>query len=311
MAQGGQSGGSAPQNNGRRTIASLITLNTGQQQDARKRDRGVADILGGDTPLTDDSISSQGDALRPSVLESGASQKQLGSSTSGTEPEAPPTGGGTMESVAAQIQRMQYEDQRKRETMASFVGDVTPTPGSPSPSTSVPPAKEAQQTQTEEEEEETAEEAEQEQAARVARDQAESSRKQQAEQELKKQVEKQLQRTVKQGAQTSARLTIEGAEVGTSEALIPLIVLIVQLNLQMISKYFFKPLIQGTFGDEADNAIDGAPFLDQSFEEDIITLMIDTGLIAGVTCCNPACAPIVFVIIVGGVIIGKIKGILP
>lgn len=273
----------------------------------RSGDAELEDILGGDTRLSDESLALGRDERRASVLEPGSPAKSY---TGGQEPDvgAPVAGGGLMESPGMELMRMREREEQMRRTQEQLLGApaAPPTaPGAPAAPVPLPPGEGVARAPAEVPEEEEA--APGKSALQLAAEQQMENLKQQAiakaKEKLKAEVKKRLERQLQRRAtSTTARLTIEGAEVATSETVIPIILFILELNIQMINKYIFTPLLFRGRGDALEDWTQGAPLLDQSFLEDVLTVFIDISLTMNATCCNPCCFPIVLLVIIVGAI---------
>jgi hypothetical protein len=280
-------------------------LNQSQQQ---ARGQSTDDILGGDTQLSDQSVTGGPDQARPSVLDIGAPQQSY-TQGQGEEVGSPMAGGGMMDSSGMELQRMRAKEaemRRVQETMVQAAPEPTAAPGTQGPGQAVgvagaaggagaPPAGE----------EEGEEEGEAQRAMNVAQQRAQSVRQRatdKAAQEAQKAVERELKRVTKRAVGSSVRGVLEGAEGVTSEFVVGLILLILQLNIQLFNKYFLKKFFEGSTG---EGSLDGVPFFDQSFPEDVLTVGADTCL-----CCNwmltPPCC--IFTAIAGVIVMFAVLG---
>ncbi|MFZ2804093.1 MAG: hypothetical protein WA001_02620 [Patescibacteria group bacterium] len=303
MADGGA--GNSQRNSGRTNLSSALSLNSGQQQDRR---RASTDD---DSRLSDQSIGSAADS-RESVLTPGAAAQSY---TSGQTEEVgePIAGGGLMGSSGLELDRMRQQTEQMQRTQAQFLGEAGGAPGATGGGQGArqrPQDIAGQDTESEEEEEEPSEE---EMAQQIQQQQQQSLRQNvqnRAKDEIKKrtqkQVEQQAERLVKQGVQQGTRFTLEGAELATSEVLIPLLIMFIQMNIQLVMKYIFRPMFAGV-SEDADNALRGAPFFDQSLAEDVAIIAVDGLMCCSAPCTNPACAPFTFLIIMI-IVIAKLFG---
>ena len=107
-----------------------------------------------------------------------------------------------------------------------------------------------------------------------------------AKQAAQKALERQMKRVSKRAVGGTVRGVLEGSEVATSEFVIGLLLLILQMNVQMFSKYFLKDFFEGSTG---EGSLDGVPFFDQSFPEDVLTVGIDTCLCVNQLLMPPCC----------------------
>lgn len=281
----------------RASLANMLLLQSDQYAD-RRRSSTEEDSRMGDTELSDDSISSSGDASKRSVLDLGTK------SYTKPEGEEPSTlGGGLQEGLTSDIARSRALQEAMVLQQSQFVRAKTEVQRT---QTDEFLPREQQSEQIEEDEENESEE----QAQQLMQDKAEQLRQQgerkaqqQTASERARQIQEQMKRKMNRATKSASRITLEGAEVAGSEVIIPLLILVAQLNVQMIMKYFFKPmLLDGKFGNTVDNAMDGAPWIDQSFIEDIITVNLDIVLTCAGICCNPCCFPFVLLAIITGII---------
>ena len=102
---------------------------------------------------------------------------------------------------------------------------------------------------------------------------------------------------MKNSAKTT-RYTIEGVEVASSEVLLPLLLLILQLNIQLAWKYLFKK------ENETGKRAYLSAFLDQSLAEDVATIFLDQLICMTAIIFNPLSIMILFFLLVGNLIPG-------
>jgi hypothetical protein len=164
---------------------------------------------------------------------------------------------------------------------------------------------EIEEGEEEEEEEGAMEEAEaQDQAMRMQaqqqREAAERRVSDQLKQRTEQQAQEQIQQMMKKSTQTAIRGSLEAAELGGSEVIIPLIILIIELNVQMLMKYIVRPIFISGFSEDMEKQLAGKPFFDQSLPEDILTIAIDALLTCAGVCCNPCCMPFTMLMLIGG-----------
>ncbi len=273
-------------------LANVLALQSDRQTDQRQKQHEDASRLT-DTTLSDDSISSSGDTGRASALDLGTK------SYAATNQETPSTmGGGIQEDTTTSIaktRQLQEAMTREREQLLGVkrVGDEGPEE-----------ATEAEEEIGEEEEIEDEEEEELNEAEEMMEAQSIEVRQQM---ELQQQrateiqahlAEEQALRKTRRMTNSGIRLAEEGAELASSEFIVPLLILILQLNVQMIMKYIFRPLLGGNI----EKATAGAPWFDQSLFEDFLTINADILLTCGGICCNPCCTPFVLILIIAGIL---------
>jgi len=266
-----------------------LNLNSAQERDRR-------------TSAASDELL--GDEQRQSVLSLGAPTQSYTSDQTEDAGE-PMAGGGLMGSSALEFQRMQQQEQRMRETQQQFTGAAaTPSLAAAGPSAGAPSENE-EAVEATEPTDDAAEEADEDDLARqLAAEQAEEFRQQainEAKERALEVAKQQAQRLAKRAGLQGTRYTVEGAELATSETIIPLVILFVQLNIQMVMKYFFRPLLGNP------SQLEGVPFFDQSLPEDFATVAIDISMCCNATCCNPLCAPMVLLIAILAAVVYGLK----
>ncbi|MBP9864039.1 hypothetical protein KBC54_01135 [Patescibacteria group bacterium] len=279
-----------------RRLADALSLQSDKYFDQRTTQQDPSTM--GDTELSDDSISSSGDAPRRSVLDLGTK------SYAKPEGEEPSTmGGGLQEGTSSDIARTRALQEAMMLRQSQFVAAETGTRQQTAQAqTGATQPEQTEENEDTEDEDERAQQLMQDKAQQL-RQQAEKKARDKTAKERAQQIQEKMKQRMNKATKTASRLTLEGAEVATSEVIVPLLILIAQLNVQMIMKYFFKPmLLDGRFGNSVDNAMKGAPWIDQSLVEDIITVNIDIILTCAGICCNPCCLPFVVLAIISTVI---------
>ncbi len=131
--------------------------------------------------------------------------------------------------------------------------------------------------------------------------------KKRAKEQLQKQVKKLTKKMVKMGEKatsTSIRGVLEGTEVAGSEVIIPIILLIVQMNLQLLFKYFLKSVKTYTEKDNqaGQKALQLGEIFEQSFIEDVATVCLDIFMCGNMLFMPPLCfCTFPIILIIGGV----------
>jgi hypothetical protein len=288
--------------------------------------------LGGDTPITDQSIGLGSDEQRPSVLEEGVplshgpyaqGERFKGPMAGEEEMDRAKTLGGGEFMAGAEFASQQAKEKAALASQAMFTGIAGTALGS---------LAETASTETQEPEEQDEMEQMLGGDSRAGGGSQLDRGRQMVEDKVKDEVEKRLKQQLKnrlgqqagkkagqqaaqkvaqqaavKGASASARVTIEGAEaVNTPDTIgITLAIMIIQMNVQMILKYLMKgtEMVTGTNAEEVaseqigEGAGKGAGcitmFMQQTLAEDFLTLFLDCGLIC---LANPACWVAVIVI---------------
>jgi hypothetical protein len=290
------------------TMANQLQRNQGADRHAQGSSASSRDqMMEGNSNLSDERVEDNGSH---SVLDSSQAE-------SITKKEAPPEeegaskGGGIMANPEDEILRSQQKARQQKATQEQFMPSQQRQKAGGSPqgqSSTTQKTSSSSEGESEDEEEEGEEEDAQQQAQQLQQQQRQSamaSAKQRVKDEAIERLKAKIrQRLVKRAANAGTRATIEGTEVATAETVVPIIVLIAELNIQLINKYFFTPLFFKGWNEEADEAIEGSAFFDQSFIEDMITIWIDIQMTCGSICFNPMCWPaacmIIFITIIGG-----------
>jgi hypothetical protein len=246
------------------------------RRDGSSADREFQEIMGGDTQLSDESL---GGSDERSVLD--AVQARSYTDEQSLEIEGPLAGGGMMSSQTEELEAARGRERQMRRTQSQFTGETSRGASSANAEEAQSPQRqESGAAEAEEEAEEEEEEENNEQQAAFEMQRAQS----QAAQEVKSKVAENLKerfrvkmqnRMAKRSANAGVRTGVEGAELAGSEVVVPLILLVLQLNVQMVNKYIFTPMLFKGWNEQADEAIDGMMFFDQSFPEDVLTVFVD------------------------------------
>lgn len=294
------------------------------QPGSRRAQGGVpVEGVGGDTQVSDQSIGFGDERTRPSVLEQSV-PLSAGSFAQGEEVGQPIAGGGELElpettggGIFGEAQRAaELESQRSREKMRAAESLI---PGAAGPAVAGALGSETQ-VGTEQPSPEEEDGAGEEQEARgetkgggaleQGRQMIEDKMKEKIEKEVKQQAEKAMkkvfQKTTQQAASGGVRVTTEVAEGVTSEFILPLIIMIVQMNIQLFLKYILAAgktmgvdvaeVTEDQLGDQASKSANVMQsFLEQSFPEDLLTIFLDCNLMCMT---NPCCWVLLVVLMV-------------
>ncbi|MBP9869100.1 hypothetical protein KBC59_00890 [Patescibacteria group bacterium] len=245
------------------------------RRDGSSADREFQEIMGGDTQLSDESL---GGSDERSVLD--AVQARSYTDEQSLEIEGPLAGGGMMSSQVEELEAARQRERQMRRTQSQFTGEhAGGSSTSDTEEAQSPQRQESGAAEAEEEAEEEEEEDHEQQAAfemQRAQSQAAQEVKNKVAENLKERFRVKMQnRMAKRSANTGVRTGVEGAEFAGSEVVVPLILFVLQLNVQMVNKYIFTPMLFKGWNEQADEAIDGMMFFDQSFPEDVLTVFVD------------------------------------
>ena len=264
-----------------------LQMESGRQRPSNDNGRS------GDTRISDD--SNPGEGQRGSVLDLGRGPKSY-TDAQKEDVEEPMAGGGYMEQPWMEMERMKQEDAKKRAVQAQLLGDDVS--GLNAPASSMQDTTEETEEREEGEEEGETEEAQRSEIERLEQlnaDQIATEREQEKE-DMKKRASDEMKQQIKarrdkiKASGKTARYTSEGAEIFTSEFIVPLLILLAQLNLQMFWKYFMKR------ENETGTREKISAFLDQSIWEDVLTISLDFLVFINVVVFNPVSLTIIIIV---------------
>lgn len=292
-----------------------------QQRDAFQRSGGgEIPSLSGDTALSDSSISAFGGA------DAGFGQPQTPFATyaAAGPTVAPPFAGedtGELLTTTEEATRMRGLQQQQAATAQQFTGvpvagqaagEAMLGEGAPAPEYAPLTTALGGTPEDEDEEGPGGEErraiemmAQQQQSVMVNKLQAKA---QEAIQKRIKQLSEKGMKAAGKTASTTIRGVLEGTEVATSEAGIPILFLIAELNLQLIYKYFLKFLKTSGVGkgNEIGSAMKMGEIFEQSFIEDVATVCIDFAVCSNVLMMPPCCFCTFPIVLICAVFLGML-----